>query len=212
MLGGHPILRVAATPRAQPPHKGTEVDPNAPVPPSYDPNAAPPPPPAWNQAPGWQTPAPAKSGGFLGGLFRTALGKIIGLVVVVGIVIGIGVFADKVLNVNHRGEVVFATTDQSTNDNCKITNRVDSVKVGEHVYYMVMWSHKMGADEKVIEEVFKDGTSLGTDTWSASDYVGFDCTTVSQDISVLLTDPGKYEIKLTVGKDVVADGTLTVTP
>jgi hypothetical protein len=187
------------------------VDPNAPVPPSYDPNAAPPA-PGWNQAPGWQTPPPAQSGGFLGGLLKGAVGKIIGIVVVIAVLTGGYLVYDKVFNPNHRGEVVFSTTNQSTNENCKITNRTDTVKVGADLYVVVIWSHEMKADEKVVEEDFKDGVSQGTREWDPSDYAGYDCFTATDNVTSLFPTPGKYEIKLTVGKDVVADGTITVTP
>jgi hypothetical protein len=88
------------------------------------------------------------------------------------------------------------------------------VKSGTPIYVMVMWSHRMSADEKVVEEDFKDGVSLGklTDVWDPSDYAGYDCTAFKDDVSSVFAEPGTYEIKLTVGDEVVADGTLTVTP
>jgi hypothetical protein len=201
------------------------MDPNAPVPPYSDPNAGqvpppPPPPPAWGQpapgqvpppgwgqpgqpAPGWGAPAPSPRSG------RRRL--LLGILAVVVIVIGVAVVF-SLLNPSHRGEVVFASTSQASNGNCKVTNQVSTIKSGDSVFIIVVWSHTMSQDETVVEEDFKDGVSLGTLTWDPSNYAGYDCSTGDHDFKDVFSAPGTYEIKLTVGKDVVADGKLTVTP
>jgi hypothetical protein len=185
-------------PPYQPPQYPYQGDPNAQVPPQ------------------WGVPAPAQKsgGGLLGSIFRSVLGRIIAVVVIIAVIGGGYLIYDKVANPSHRSEVIFTATDQGSNDGCKITNRVTTVKAGSSVYVMVMWSHRLGSTDNVVEEDFKDGVSLGklTDFWQPSDYVGYDCTTDAHDYGEDFSEPGTYEIKITVGDEVVADGTLTVTP
>ncbi len=159
--------------------------------------------PAWGQAPGWVAPPKAP---------RSRLRKIvIGLVVAVVAFFALAIVV-SIINPSHRGEVVFSTTGQTATDNCKVANQVSSIKAGDSVYVMVVWSHTMSSSEKVIEEDFKDGVSLGTLNWDSSNYAGYDCTSSAHDFKDTFTQPGTYEIKLTVGSEVVADGKLTVTP
>jgi hypothetical protein len=199
------------------------MDPNAPVPPYSDPNAGqapPPPPPAWGQPapgqvppPGWGQPGqPAPGWGAPPAAPRSNRRRLLlGILAIVVIVIG-GALIYSMLNPNHRGEVVFASTSQASNGNCKVTNQVSTIKSGDSVFIIVVWSHTMAQDEKVVEEDFKDGVSLGTSTWDPTSYVGYDCSTGDTDFKSVFSAPGTYEIKLTVGNDVVADGKLTVTP
>jgi len=140
------------------------------------------------------------------------MSRLVGIVVVVIVLAAAGWVYQTVVNPDHRGQVIFTTTSQSANDNCKITNRVDTIKAGSDVYLTVMWSRTMSSSDVVVEEDFKDGTSMGTETWSPSHYAGYDCFTATDNLGDSFTEPGKYEIKLTAGSDVVADGTLTVTP
>ena len=182
--------------------------PGAPVPPP----SGQPVPPQWGQPvpPQWGVPAPTKSSG-LGGFFRSVAGRIIAIVVVLGILGGAGFIYMKVVNPDHLSQVIFTSTDQTSNDNCQVTNRVSTIKAGDDVYIMVMWSKTMSASDKVVEEDFRDGVSLGTTPMDPSTYGGYDCTVDSTNYGSTFTEPGTYEIKYTVGDQVVADGTLTVT-
>jgi hypothetical protein len=185
-------------PQYQPPQYPYQGDPNAQVP------------------PGWGVPAqaPKTRGGFPGSILGSVVGRIVAFLVVAAILGGGAFLYYKIANPDHLSQVIFTTTSQEANEGCTVTNRVSSVKSGTPIYVMVMWSHRMNADEKVVEEDFKDGVSLGklADVWDPSDYAGYDCTTFKDDVSSVFAEPGAYEIKLTVGDEVVADGTLTVTP
>ena len=179
------------------------MDPSAPVPPYVNPP--------------FQTPPPAsnRSGGGIAGVIGAVVGRgmrrILGIVVILAVIAGGAFIYYKVANPDHRGQVIFTTTDQQGNSGCDISNRVSTAKSGTSIYVFVMWSRTMSSADKVVEEDLKDGVSLGTTAWDTTDYAGYDCTSDSTDYSQSFSDPGAYEIKLTVGTDVVADGTLTVT-
>jgi hypothetical protein len=196
------------------------VDPN--VPNTQYPNqgapGAPQVPPPWGQPapPPWGQPAPTQSpgGGVAGRVGRSIVSRVIGFVVVIAVLGGGAYLYNKIANPDHLNQVIFTTTDQGSNSNCDVTNRISSVKSGSPIYVMVMWSHKLSASDVVVEEDLKDGVSLSksSDNWSAADYSGYDCTTDPHNYAQAMSVPGSYEIKLTVGTEVVADGTLTVTP
>jgi len=175
----------------------------------YDPNAPVVP-------PSWGAPAPTRSAGrgVVGSIFGSIVGRVIAFVAVIAILGGGAFVYEKVANPDHRGQVIFTTTDQTANANCSVTDRVSTIKAGSPIYVMVMWSRTMQSTDKVVEEDIKDGVSLGTqsDSWQPSDYSDADCTTDPNNYSDVFSSPGTYEIKLTVGTEVVADGTLTVTP
>lgn len=186
------------------------MDPNAPG--QMSPGAVPPPPP-----PEWGVVAPTQSagsgmgaavGGALGRRLLGALGTIIVIVVIVG---GIFVY-EKVANPGHHGQVLYSTNDQSSQSDCTVTDQVSSVKVGSPVYAIYFWEHRLTVDQKVTEEDFKDGVSIGTYDIPTDKSADADCLVDQDNLSTEFTDPGKYEIKLTVGTEVVADGTVTITP
>jgi hypothetical protein len=216
------------------------MDPNAPVPPSSDPNAGqappPPPPPAWGQPapgqapppapppawgqpapgqvppPGWGQPGQVPPPGWGAPAPRRGRRRLFLAILAVAVIVVGGFVVVAILNPSHRGEVVFASTTQTGNGNCKVTNQVSTIKSGDSVFIIVVWSHTMSQDETVVEEDFKDGVSLGTLTWDPTNYAGYDCSTGDHDFKDVFAAPGTYEIKLTVGSEVVADGKLTVTP
>jgi hypothetical protein len=161
--------------------------------------------------------APTKSagsgvGGAIGGaVARRLLGALAGLIVLAVIVVGVIVYM-KVANPDHLGQVVFTTSDMSSSTDCTVSNQVSSVKAGTPVYATYFWQHQLTATQQVVEEDFKDGTSLGTYNVPTDSSSDADCLTVQDDLNATFTDPGTYEIKLTVGNEVVADGKLTITP
>jgi hypothetical protein len=62
----------------------------------------------------------------------------------------------------------------------------------------------------ILEEDFKDGVSIYRE--NLQDRHGeTDCLSITDNLAPEFDSPGTYEIKLTIGSDVVADGRLTVT-
>jgi hypothetical protein len=173
------------------------------------PEATPPPPP-------WGVAAPTSSGGGMGGavggaIKRRVLGALGGLIVLA--VIGGGIFIyTKVANPDHLGQVIYSTDDPAGVTGCSITHEVTSVKVGTAFYSTYVWQHQLKVDQTVVEEDFRDGVSLGTYNIPTDKSSEADCLTISTDLSSEFTSPGSYEVKLTTGGEVVADGKLTVTP
>jgi hypothetical protein len=62
-----------------------------------------------------------------------------------------------------------------------------------------------------VEEDFKDGVSVATYDIPTANSSDADCLVEQDDLSQSFTAAGTYEIKLTVGTEVVADGKLTIT-
>ena len=189
------------------------MDPNVP----HDQNPYQPPQGAPGVPPPWGQPAPTTSGGSgaaIGRFMRSVVGRIVGGLVVLGIIGGATFIYQKVANPDHLSQIVFTSTDQTSNDGCKVTDRVSTTKAGAPVYLTVMWSHRMSASDKITQELFKDGVSIdkSDNAWDPSDYAGYDCYVDTTNLATDFNEPGSWEIKLTVGSDVVADGTLTVTP
>jgi hypothetical protein len=192
------------------------MDPNASGP--TNPGATPPPPPEWGQTPppppppAWGVPV-APAGGVAaaaGGIGKNVLLRIIGIVVLAAVVGGGWFIYDKVANPNHHGQVIF-TTDVPTGSTCELSHQVTTVKVGASVYSTYFWTHRLKADQKVVEEDFKDGVSLGTFDIPQDKSSDADCLGIYTDLKDEFTAPGVYEIKLMVGTEVVADGKITVT-
>jgi hypothetical protein len=192
-------------PPQQPPYP-PQQPPYPPQQPPYDPNAPVVP-------PTWGVPAPTQPAkrGLIGSIFGSIVGRVIGILVVVAILVGGAFVYQKVVNPDHLSQVIFTSSDQ-TGNKCVVSDRVDTVKAGDPVYVMVMWARRLASTDKVVEEDFKDGVSIDKFDWDPTDYAGYDCTTDATNYSDLFSEPGKYELKLTVGTEVVADGTLTVTP
>ena len=128
---------------------------------------------------------------------------------------GAGAVYKFVLNPDQLGQVIFTTEDQSTAtsyQNCKIPNQVKTVKVGTPVWAVYMLKHRVGADQVVVGEVFKDDVSLGTFDLEPGQATKADCLSDTSDLSELFDAPGTIEIRITVGTEVLADGKLTITP
>jgi hypothetical protein len=199
--------------------------PNAPgwgAPPPAAPNApgwgAPPPAaptdPGWAAPPTWATtpPAASGSGSVVGRIAGSVLGRVIAFIVVAAVIAGGFFLFNKLTGADHTGQVIYTTADQSGNSNCSTSNLVTSVKTGTHVWAVYMWTHRLSADQSVVEEDFLNGSSLGKYNLPSDKTSDADCLSVLDDLSTSFTAPGTYEIKLTVGSEVVADGTLKVTP
>jgi len=204
-------------PGATPPPPSWGTPPPPPAPPAW--GATPPPasPPAWGATPpaappAWGVAAPASSGvgAAVGNAGRNILLRIVGLVVVVGL-LGGGYFVyQKVVNPDHLGQVLFTTVDPAGMSNCTIDHQVTTVPVGTSVYAVYMWTKQLDITQKVQEEGFKDGVSMG-DKFDVPRTKTSDCLLDSTDLKDVFTDPATYELKLTVGTEVVADGKLIVT-
>lgn len=203
------------------------MDPNAPgqmtpgaTPPSSPPWGAPPPQPdpaAVAPPPEWAVAAPTKSAGTgVGGAVGAAIGRrllgALGVIIVIGVIVG-GVFIyQKVANPDHLGQVIFTTAPQAGQTGCDITDQVTSVKVGTPVYAMYIWQHQLSATQQVHEEDFKDGVSFDTYDVPTDKSSDADCLRITDDWSSSFDTAGAYEVKLTVGQEVIAEGKLTVTP
>jgi hypothetical protein len=198
------------------------MDPNANGPVNPGATPPPPPPPAWGATPppaappAWGVSAPSSSAGgvgaAVGGAAKNIVLRIVGIVLVAA-VIGGGFFVYKmVLNPDHLGQVLFTTTNTNSSSNCSITNQVTTVKVGTPVYALDMLKHQVAADTEITEEHFKDGVSLGVDSYKATGVGKADCLTDDYDLSQDFTTPGVYEIQLRIGTEVISEGKLTVTP
>ena len=169
--------------------------------------APPPPAGAPGYAPGWGAPSAAPARGGIPRLMIVV--GVVALLIIVGVVLA-------VLRAGHAdaGKVVF-TSDQPTEtaaQTCDVGTRVTSIKVGAPVYAVYFFSRRLAATDTVNLELIKDGTSISSDPVSSTKTSDADCLEAFQDISATLDQPGKYEIKLTVGGEVVSDGTLTITP
>jgi hypothetical protein len=211
------------------------MDPNTPGQPTPD---APPPPPSWASTPppatppewgatppavppAWATTPPAGSGGSGmggvvgragGGFLGSVAGRIIALVVVIGILAAGGFLVTKIFNPDHLGQVIYTTQDPSGTSDCSISGTVTSVKAGTPVWSVYMWTRRLSSTDAVVEEDFLNGVSLGKYDIPSDKSSDADCLSVTNDLSSEFSAPGSYEIKLTVGTEVVADGKLTVTP
>jgi hypothetical protein len=165
------------------------------------------------ETPQWGVPAPTKKSGFLGGLIGGAVAKVVGSLLVIAVITGGYMVYQKVVNPDHRGQVIFTSTSAKASDNCKFSDRVETIKAGDTVYMLIMWSRTMKSSDTILEEDILDGTSLGKADpgLDSSSYAGADCTTVINEMTSLFGAPGVYEFKFTVGDDVVADGKLSVT-
>jgi hypothetical protein len=199
-------------PPNQPP-QGSAPGWGAPPPPAGPPGIQPgwgaPPPPAGPPgfAPGWG-PAPAAPA-------RRGVPRLLIVVGVVALLVVVLVVL-AVLRSGHAdaGKVVF-TSDQPTStgaQTCDVGTRVTSIKVGAPVYAVYFFSHRLAATDTVNLELIKDGTSISSNPVPSTKTSDADCLEAFQDISATLDQPGKYEIKLTVGGETVSDGTLTITP
>jgi hypothetical protein len=155
--------------------------------------------------------AGAVAGKVGGAVARRVMGAV-GVLVVIGVLVGGYFIYDKVANPNHMGQVIYTTDDQTLATDCSTSNLVTTVKTGTHVWAVYMWSHRLSSDQAVVEEDFADGVSLGTYDIPTDKSSDADCLSVTDDLSNSFTEPGTYEIKLTVGTEVVADGKLTITP
>jgi hypothetical protein len=138
--------------------------------------------------------------------------RIVGVVVVVAVLVVGGFVYTKVANPEHLGQVLYSTTDQSNIKGCSVSDRVTTVKAGTPVYAVYMLTHRLSTSDAVVEEDFFNGSSMGKYPLPSDTTAGVDCLAVTDDLSSAFASPGTYEIKLTVGTDVIADGTLTVTP
>lgn len=163
--------------------------------------------------PEWAVAAPTASAkaGIGAFLSRRILSLLVVVAVVVVVIIG-GIVVDKVFNPNHLGQVLFTTTSQENVSDCSISDTVATVKAGTPIYATYFWTHRLTSDQQVIEEDFKDGVSLGQYSIPSDSSSDADCLSVTSDLSSGFSAPGTYEIKLTVGSEVVADGKITVTP
>jgi hypothetical protein len=166
--------------------------------------------------PQWSA-APQQSGSVLGGLFKGVIGRIIGILVVAAVVGGGYLAYQAIVNPDKLGQVVFTTDAQTgtgpveSKDACKVNHTVTSVKAGTPVWSVYIWTSQLSSTDVVHEEDFKDGVSIFSKDWDTSGTGGTDCVWVTDDLSQEWTAAGVYEIKLTVGDKVVADGKLTIT-
>jgi hypothetical protein len=165
-------------------------------------------PPAWASAP----PAASGSGSVVGKIAGSVAGRIIAAVVVLAIIGIAGFVYTTVANPDHLGQVQYTTTDQSDSTTCQLSDVVTSVKAGTPVWSLYQFKHRLSSTDAVFEQDYFNGQPLSTYDWPADKTAGLDCLAVTNDLSTEFTTPGTYEIKLTVGSDVVADGKLTVTP
>jgi hypothetical protein len=185
------------------------MDPNATG--QMTPGATPPPPP-----PEWAVTPPAPSSGsgvgtaVGGAVARRLLGLIGSLAIVAVLIVGYVVY-QKVANPDHLGQVIYTTVDQNDVSNCSISSQVSSTKVGTSVYALYVLQHHVPIDQEMTEGDFKDGVSLGTYTITHP-LPDADCLWTGENLNASFTTPGSYEIKVTVGQEVIADGKLTVTP
>ena len=210
----------AQSPTPAPPPAANPTDPGWAAPPAW---ATPPPgqptgptDPGWAAQPAWATQPSAPSGGAGGGVLArlggSIVGRIVAIVVVLAVIAGGYVVYSTVFNPQHLGQVVYTTVDQTDTSGCDTTSLVTSVKQGTSVWALYMWSHRLTSDQAVVEQDFRDGVSIGTYNLPTDKTSDADCLWVEDDLSQEFTQPGTYEIKLTVGSEVVADGKLTVTP
>jgi hypothetical protein len=190
-----------------------------------DPNDQQPPPnqPPQESTPGWGAPpppagAPGTQPGWDPAPAAPARGGIPRLLIVVGVVallIVVGVVL-AVLRSGHAdaGKVVFTSHQPTATEaqTCDVGTRVTSIKVGTPVYAVYFFSRRLAATDTVNLELIKDGTSITSNPVPSNKTSDADCLEAFQDISATLDQPGTYEIKLTVGGEVVSDGTLTITP
>jgi hypothetical protein len=148
----------------------------------------------------------------VGGAAARPILRILGTIVVIAVIAG-GVFVyKKVANPDHLGQVIYSTDSQTSTSNCEITHQVTTVKVGTSVYAIYMFSHRLNSYQAVKEEDFKDGVSIGTYDLPTDKSADVDCLTVTDDLQTDFDAAGVYEIKLTSGTEVIADGKLTITP
>jgi hypothetical protein len=199
-----------AVPPPPPPDWAATQPPQPPAAPDWSATTPPPTAPGWAYA----APAPTQGSGMgtaVGGAIGRRILGLVGLLVVVGVLAGGAYVYTKVANPNHLGQVLFATDDQSSQSDCTIIDQVSSVKVGTPVYAIYFWQHQLSADQAVKEEDFKDGVSIATYDIPKTDSSDADCLVEQDDLSQSFTTAGTYEIKLTVGTEVVADGKLTIT-
>jgi hypothetical protein len=145
-----------------------------------------------------------------GAVTRRLLGLLGSLAIVAVIVVGVVLYT-KVANPDHLGQVLYTTVDQSAQADCSITSQVSSTKAGTPVYALYVLQHHVSIDQEMVEEDFKDGVSLGTYTLSHT-LADADCLWTGEDLGPTFAAPGTYEIKVTAGQEVIADGKLTVTP
>ena len=170
--------------------------------------------PGWAAPPAWATTPPAASGGgsVVGRFAGSVAGRVIAFIVVAAVIGGGFFLFNRITGADHNGQVIYTTADQSGNSNCSTSSLVTSVKAGTHVWAVYVWTHRLSADQSVVEEDFLDGASLGKYDIPSDKTSDADCLSVLDDLSTSFSAPGSYEIKLTVGSEVVADGKLTVTP
>jgi hypothetical protein len=170
--------------------------------------------PGWAAPPSWASapPAPSSSGSVVGKFAGSVAGRVIGAVIVVAIIAIGGFVYTTVVNPDHMGQVLYSTDDQTHSTSCDVSNVVTSVKVGTPVWSLYRFSHRMSSTDAVFEQDYLNGAPFSTYDWPVDQTSGLDCLGVTNDLSADFTTPGTYEIKLTVGSDVVADGKLIVTP
>lgn len=170
--------------------------------------------PGWAAPPAWATTPPPSSGGtgLLGRMGGSAVRRVVGIVAVILVVAVGGIVYNMVANPDHFGQVLYSTTDQSNIKGCSVSDRVTTAKAGTPVWAVFMLTHRLSTSDTVVEEAFFNGSSMGVYTLPSDTTSGVDCLAVTDDLSSTFASPGTYEIKLTVGTDVVADGKLTITP
>jgi hypothetical protein len=190
------------------------MDPNTynPMTPQGTPQGTPPPTPPYG------APAPVQPGGggsiakAAGGAIMGRLLGLIGFLVVIGLLAGGYFVYQKVVNPEHLGQIIFTTDDTATLTGCDVGHQVTSVKVGTPVYAVYILQHRLTAGQKVVEEDFKDGTSLGEYDIEPED-TSADCLADEDEANLSLrwTEPGVYEIQLRVGTEIISQGKLTIT-